>query len=455
MPALTLQPELTYLGGELRPDLSLIIDGGRIRSVGSTQEGEVIRLPRRVVVPGLVSAHSHAFQRLLRGATEWRAEGHDDFWAWRERMYSVASRISPDGLEDVCAFTFLEMLRAGITTVGEFHYLHRDSQGKPYANPNELALRVVAAAERVGIRITLLNCAYARGGAGRALAGPQLRFDLGSIVRFLSDTEELERQARDRPLVTVGIAPHSVRALDREQLQELARGSAQRGWPIHMHLAEQPAEVEACLAETGLRPVELAAEVGLLSSRFCAVHAIHVAANEIELLGQAGAAICACPTTERALGDGIVPADAFRRAGARLALGTDSNTQIDLLEEARSLELNLRLLRRERILVDAARNDRGRLARTLFEAATSGGRMALGLSPAAIEPDGLADLVSFDLDDPSLAGREEDLLPRLVFGGQTRAVSDVMVNGRFVIRDRGHPEQKKIAERFGRIAAEV
>jgi formimidoylglutamate deiminase len=271
----------------------------------------------------------------------------------------------------------------------------------------------------------------------------------------LSDTEELERQARDRPLVTVGIAPHSVRALDREQLQELARGSAQRGWPIHMHLAEQPAEVEACLAETGLRPVELAAEVGLLSSRFCAVHAIHVAANEIELLGQAGAAICACPTTERALGDGIVPADAFRRAGARLALGTDSNTQIDLLEEARSLELNLRLLRRERILVDAARNDRGRLARTLFEAATSGGRMALGLSPAAIEPDGLADLVSFDLDDPSLAGREEDLLPRLVFGGQTRAVSDVMVNGRFVIRDRGHPEQKKIAERFGRIAAEV
>ncbi len=147
-------------------------------------------------MPGLVSAHSHAFQRLLRGATEWLAKGHDDFWAWRERMYSLAARLSPEGLEDVCAFTFLEMLRAGITTVGEFHYLHRDLAGKPYANPNEMALRVIAAAERVGIRITLLNCAYARGGAGRPLTGPQRRFDLGSVDSFLSETADLERQTK-------------------------------------------------------------------------------------------------------------------------------------------------------------------------------------------------------------------------------------------------------------------
>ncbi len=255
--------------------------------------------------------------------------------------------------------------------------------------------------------------------------------------------------------MTVGIAPHSVRALDRAQLEEIARGSAQRDWPVHMHLSEQSAEVEACLGETGLRPVELAAESGLLSGRFCAVHAIHVAPNEIALLGRAGASICACPTTERNLGDGIVPADAFRRAGARLALGTDSNSQIDLLEEARSLELDLRLVRGERVLIDPTPNDRGRLARTLFAAATSGGATALGLPAAAIAPDALADLVAFDLDDPSLAGREDELLARLVFGGQTRAVSDVMVNGRFVIRDCRHSDEKQIAERFGRVAAEV
>jgi len=450
---LTVQAELTYREGEFRRGLSIVIEGGRIKSVGSAVAGEVIRLPRRAITPGLVSAHSHAFQRLLRGATEWRAEGRDDFWAWREHMYGVVSRLSPEGLEEVCAFTFLEMLRAGITTVGEFHYLHRDSEGQPYADPNELALRVIAAAERVGIRIALLNCAYARGGSNRPLAGAQRRFDCGSIAGFLGATEDLERAVLGHPLVTVGLAPHSVRALDRSQLEELARGSAKRDWPVHMHLAEQPAEVEACLAETGLRPVELAAETGLLSSRFAAVHAIHVQQSEIDLLGQAGAVVCACPTTERDLGDGIVPADALRHAGVRLALGTDSNAQIDLLEEARSMELNLRLLRQERILVDSGRGEPGWLARTLFEAASAGGSVALGLPPGGMEPDQLADLVSWDLDDPSLVGREDQLLARLVFGGQTRAITDVMVNGRFVVRDGNHPEEWKITERFARIAA--
>ncbi len=450
---LTVQAELTYRDGEFRRGLSIVVEGGKIQSVGSAIAGEVIRLPRRAVVPGLVSAHSHAFQRLLRGATEWRAEGRDDFWAWREHMYGLVSRLGPEELEEVCAFTFLEMLRAGITAVGEFHYLHRDSEGQPYANPNELALRIIAAAERVGIRIALLNCAYARGGPARALAGPQRRFESGPIDGFLDNTEALERAVLGRPLVTVGLAPHSVRALDRSQLEELARGSAKRNWPVHMHLAEQPAEVEACLSETGLRPVELVAEAGLLGPRFCAVHAIHLQASEVDLLGQAGAVVCACPTTERDLGDGVVPADALRRAGARLALGTDSNTQIDLLEEARSLELNLRLLRQERVLVDSTRGERGRLSRTLFEAASAGGSLALGLPSGGLEPDQPADLVSLDLDDPSLVGREEQLLARLVFGGQTRAVTDVMVNGRFVVRDGNHPEEWKIGERFARIAA--
>jgi formimidoylglutamate deiminase len=446
----TLQAELTYRHGEFRPGLSIVVEAGRIQSVGSETAGEVIRLPRRALTPGLVNAHSHAFQRLLRGTTEWRAAEHDDFWVWREQMYGLVSRLTPEGLEDACALAFLEMLRAGITTVGEFHYLHRDRDGDPYDDPNELALRVIAAAERVGIRIVLLNSAYARGGAGRPLAGPQRRFEIGSIDRFLRETEDLEKATKARTLVTVGVAPHSVRALDRSQLQELARGLAGRAWPVHMHLAEQPAEVEACLAETGLRPVQLASEVGLLGPRFCAVHAIEVQADEIALLGGAGAMVCACPTTERDLGDGLVPADGLRRARVEFALGSDSNTQIDLLEDARSLELNLRLQRRQRVLVEP----RG-LAFVLFEAATAGGASALELRSGSIAPDFPADLISFDLDDPSLAGGEESLLPRLVFGGQTRAVSDVMVNGDFVVRDRRHARELEIGERFRRLATSL
>jgi formimidoylglutamate deiminase len=454
--ALTLQPELAYVSGELRRGISVVVDeGGTIESVGTRAAGEVVRLPRRMLVPGLVSAHSHAFQRLLRGRTQWRAAGRDDFWAWRQRMYELAQRLTPEALEESCALTFIEMLRVGITAVGEFHYLHRDPDGHAYANPNELSLRVISAAERVGMRIVLLRSAYERAGPGQVLTAAQRRFGSGSLDCFLRDTEALARAVRDRPLVTVGVAPHSVRALDRSQLKELALTAGPSGWPIHMHLSEQPFEVEACVAETGLRPVELVADVGLLTQRFCAVHAIHLDAGEISLLGAARATVCACPTTERDLGDGVVPADALLRAGAKLALGSDSNTQIDLLEEARSLELNLRLLRRERVLMELAEDDRSALSRTLFEAATTGGAISLGLAPARLEEGGRADLVGFDLNDPSLAGADEDLLPRLIFGGQSRAARDVMVNGRFVVREGLHAQEEDVAERFTKIATSL
>lgn len=452
--ATILAAELTFLDGEFRPDVWVSIgDDGRVASTRSgaadkPTDAAITALPGRALLPGLINAHSHAFQRLLRGRTEWRSIGGDDFWAWRERMYDVAGRLTPDQLEDVSAFAFLEMARAGITAVGEFHYLHRDPAGAAYADPSELSWRVIRAAERVGLRIVLLRGAYARGGQHQALAGAQLRFGLKSIEQFVADGEALEQALRGHALATVGAAAHSVRALSPGQLRELGQAVASKPWPLHMHLSEQPREVDGCLAETGRRPVELAAECGLISPRFCAVHAIHVKPSEMALLGRAGAAVCACPTTERDLADGVVPAAALRLAGVGLALGSDSQVQIDLLEEARSLEQNLRLLQRERVLLDPTEDQRSALAHTLFEAATSGGAKALGLGAQAIRSGLSADLFTVDLADPSVAARPEELLATLVFGGQTRAIRDVLVNGRFLIRDGEHPEAAAIGERY-------
>jgi formimidoylglutamate deiminase len=363
-------------------------------------------------------------------------------------MYAVAAVLSPEQLEDVSAFAFLEMARAGITSVGEFHYLYRDPAGQPYDDPNELPHRVIRAAQRVGIKIVLLRTAYARGGPGRALEGAQRRFDLGDLDSFLSATEALAQSLTTSPNVSVGLAPHSVRAVSPEQLRGLGAAAASRTWPVHMHLSEQPREIEACLAETKRRPVELASDYGLLTPRFSAVHAIHLSEVEIGLLGRARATVVACPTTERDLGDGIVPADALRAAGVSLALGTDSQTQIDLLEDARALELDLRLQRQKRLLVDATPDQRHALAGTLLAAATAGGARALGLPPPTLHPGAPADFFSVDLSDPSLVGPAEDLVSTLVFSGQTRAIQDVMVAGRFIVRDGQHPEAAAITGRF-------
>lgn len=460
MPSI-LRPDLVYRDGAFHRDVEVMLgDEGRIAAVGpngslSSDGVEIQRLPRRALLPGFTNAHSHAFQRLLRGRTEWRTAAADDFWTWRDRMYAVVRALTPDTLEDVCAFTFLEMVRAGITTVGEFHYLHRDPAGRSYADPNELSLRVVRAAERVGLRLVLLDVAYARGGPGQPLGEAQRRFGTPTLEQFVANLEALETSVRQRPLLTVGLAPHSVRALTREQLSELAQAAATRGWPVHMHLAEQQREVEECVAETGLRPVELSAETGLLSERFCGIHAIELRPNEIQLLGQARASVCACPTTERDLGDGVIPAAALQRAGVNLALGSDSQIQIDLLEEARSIELNPRLQAHQRILLEAGAENPHALARTLFDVASRGGALALGLPTPEIVAGAPADLIAIDLDDPSLRGVGEALLSTLIFGGQTRAITDVWVAGRLLVRDRRHPQEEALGQRFEEIASGV
>jgi formimidoylglutamate deiminase len=412
---------------------ALSVRDGAVAAVGAPLPGaEVVPLPGRIVLPGLVSAHGHAFQRAVRGRAE-RAGSAGSFWSWRGVMYDAAHRLGPDDLEAVARFAFHELARAGVTCVGEFHYLHLDPEGRPYADPSELALRVVRAAREVGLRIVLLRAAYARAGHGIPPDPAQRRFVEPSPDAYLDGLDALATAVRGDPLVGVGIAPHSVRACPAGWIRALAAEARRRALPLHVHAAEQPAEVDACRLEHGLSPVQLLAREEALSASTTLVHAIHVDDRDVRAIGAARATVCACPTTERNLGDGVVPADRLLAAGARLALGADAHVQADLLEEAREVELHLRLVREERAVLD---DPPGALAARLLDAATAGGMASLGLPGGRLAPGEPADFVALDLDDPSIAGVAPDaLVSAVVFAGSPRAVRDAWVAGEPVIAD--------------------
>ena len=313
------------------------------------------RLANRAIVPGLVNCHSHSFQRVIRGRTEHRtAASRDTFWTWREAMYRAANRLSPEDVYHAARMAFVEMLISGITTVGEFHYLHNAPDGSRYEEPNLLALQVIRAAQELGVRIALLRTAYARAGWKKPDNPGQARFITKSPDVFLADTEELGRRIQEQSasgLVSLGIAPHSIRALPVEYLTEITEYAHGKNLPVHMHVAEQPAEVSECIAEYGVRPVEFLHARGVLDGAFTAVHAIHITESEIGPMGELNARVCACPTSERNLGDGPVPADRLTEAGVEICFGSDSNVQIDLLEDARLLEYHLRMNRLERAVL--------------------------------------------------------------------------------------------------------
>jgi formimidoylglutamate deiminase len=426
-------PDLLLSGGVLVPGAALSVEGGVVAAVGAPLPGaEIVPLPGRVVVPGLVSAHGHAFQRALRGRAE-HATSAGSFWSWREVMYAAANRLDPEELEAVARFAFLELARAGVTCVGEFHYLHRDPDGRPYADPSELALRVVHAAREVGLRIVLLRAGYARAGHGLPPEPAQRRFVEPSPEAYLSALDALALAVRGDPLVGLGIAPHSVRACPAGWIRALAAEARRRGLPLHVHAAEQAAEVDACRLEHGLSPVGLLAREEALGERTTLVHAIHVDDRDVRAIGAARATVCACPTTERNLADGVVPADRLLDAGARLALGADAHAQSDLLEEARRVELDLRLVREQRAVLD---DPPGALAGRLLDAATAGGMTSLGLPGGRLAPGEPADFVALDLDDPSIAGAAPDaLLAAIVLAGSPRAVRDTWVAGAPVVAE--------------------
>jgi formimidoylglutamate deiminase len=452
------RPELLYCDDRFIANGAVLVSqDGKFLNVpekldlASTQ---IVDLPGKALLPGFVNVHSHSFQRLIRGKSESRIVSGKDFWSWRGTMYHAASQLDPQEVYDVARMTFLEMVLAGTTTVGEFHYLHNAPNGLPYDDPNLLSKQIIAAARSVGIRIVLLRTAYLRSGYDLPRDPGQIRF-FESTEAFLANMGALIRDCSANPSeVRFGVAPHSIRAVPLSYLKEIAAWSREAKLPLHMHVAEQVAENAACLREYGLTPVELLSREQLLGPDFTAVHAIHISLNEIAMLADANATICSCPTTERNLGDGIIAADRVFSAGIRIALGSDSQAQIDPLEDARELDYHLRLEQQERAILDqiAAKP----LASRLFDCATAHGSRALALPGERFTPGSFADFFTVDLSDASIAGHSaDDLLSIIVFSLNRSAIRDVVVTGRFILRDQQHALQEEIVSRYKEIHRKV
>jgi formimidoylglutamate deiminase len=497
-------PELIYQPSGFKSGLALIADAAgnivRIESVDQLSSERRINLPRRALLPGMVNAHSHAFQRVLRGRTEYRTTNQrDSFWTWRELMYSAATRLTPEDIYDAARMAFLEMALGGITAVGEFHYLHHAPDGSPYDDPNLLAKEVIRAAGDVGLRIALLRVAYARSGFQTEANPRQARFIEANAGLYLRNLEELVACVRSPPVregnarhssaeeseVTlpdgrvsdtawIGIAPHSVRAVPLDYLKDVIAYAGANDLKVHMHVAEQPAEVSGCVEEYGRTPIALLQTEGLLNKHFTAVHAIHVTPKAIASFAETGATVCACPTTERNLGDGVIPADEYLKRGVPICLGTDSHTQIDLLEDARELEYHLRLQKLERAVLSvrsptvregstrhpsveeaavALPHDRAAdTAQYLFDCATVNGARSIGAPNGTLASGKPADFFTVDLDDPAIAGASnDDLLPAIVFSSSRAAIREVVVAGKPIVSEGQHLLQEEVVERFNEL----
>jgi len=449
-------PELIYVNGRFESDRAIVCDesGNVVQIADGSAFPNAVRFKNRALLPGMINAHSHAFQRVIRGRTERRSQhSTDSFWTWREQMYDAANRLGPDDIYVVSRMAFLEMALSGITAVGEFHYIHHARDGSMYADPNLLAHEVIRAAKDVGIRIALLRVAYARAGYETEVNPLQVRFIEESPETYLKHLEKLlAAPALKTGMAWAGVAPHSVRGVPLAYLKTIVPFANERGLPVHMHVAEQPAEVSACIEEYGRSPVALLETEGLLSKHFTAVHAIHVTSKAIGALARAGAFVCACPATERNLGDGVVPVDSYFDAGVRVALGSDSQIQIDLLEDARELEYHLRLQQAARNIL-APRDDASSsaLARRLFDCTTINGATSIGFNGGKLEPGAPVDFFTVDLDDPSIAGAgQDDLLATIVFSLSRTAVRDVVVGGKQIVADGRHRDQEEIVRSFSR-----
>ncbi|NIH85217.1 formimidoylglutamate deiminase [Amycolatopsis granulosa] len=404
--------EYAWLPDGVASGVRIEIAGGRLTTVtpDAPRSGTVLA---GLVMPGFANGHSHAFHRALRGRTH-----HDrgTFWTWRERMYALAGRLDPDSYHRLARGVFAEMVLAGYTAVGEFHYLHHAPGGRRYADPNAMGHALIQAAEDAGIRLTLLDTCYLTGGFGRELAGVQLRFGDGDVDGWAARVGAIKPGA-----ARVGAAVHSVRAVPADQLPSFARTGF---GPLHVHLSEQRAENDDCRAHHGCTPAELLDRAGVLGPATVAVHATHLTDSDVGLLSRSGTGVCFCPTTERDLGDGIGAARALADAGVPLCLGSDSQAVIDPFDELRSLELHERL----------AAGERGRFGvAELVDAATR--HAAIGWDAGRVAAGAPADLVVVALDSVRTAGTEPAGVP---FAASAADVTDVLVGGRWVVRDRVH-----------------
>ena len=405
------------------------------------------------VLPGLVNAHSHAFQRAFAGLAERREQADDDFWGWRDRMYRVAGQVTPETLRAIAAQLYGELLRGGYTQVCEFHYLQHQPGGTPYADPLALSRALVDAAGEVGIGLTLLPVLYERAGFTQpVLRDDQRRFHLGAegvwAARQAMQAWSAAPGGTQAPL-NAGVAIHSLRAARPESIRQLNHLAADMDGPIHVHVAEQTAEVQDCLHTTGRRPIEWLASQGLLDARWQLVHATHVNQAEILAVAHCGSGIVICPSTEGNLGDGLPDLPAWLRAGVPMAIGSDSHVTRSWREELRWLEYGQRLIRRQRNVAAAPERGQPDTAGRLWSAALDGGARAAGLASWGLQAGARADLLVADTGDASLAGIPPGrLLDALVFSSPGRPWRDVMVAGRWVVQDHRQAAAHAISERF-------
>jgi formimidoylglutamate deiminase len=421
----------------------IVLDQGRLSSVEANTSAQPGDERHRIGLPGMPNLHSHAFQRGMAGLTEIRGATVDSFWTWRELMYRFVGRMTADDIEAVAAQAYVEMLEAGFTRVGEFHYIHHDVSGAPYGNIGELAERIAASAQSSGIGLTLLPVFYAHAGfGGRAPDPGQKRFVTG-IDGFSRLLDSSRRAVAGQQGALVGLAPHSLRAVTPEELAAILQLDGD--CPVHMHIAEQTREVDECVAWSGQRPLQWLFDHVTVDPRWCLIHATHATADEIGQLAQSGAVAGLCPITEANLGDGAFSAPEFRDRGGAFGIGSDSNVLIGVADELRQLEYSQRLVHRARNVVAATAASTGR---TLFETALNGGSQALGVATFGLTAGAFADIVSLDAHSIALAGRSGDaILDSWIFGGRS-LVDCVWARGRKVVKDGRHHARETIALRF-------
>ena len=426
-----------------------IDEGGDLASVQAGSSAAGAERLAGIVLPGVPNLHSHAFQRALAGLAERQGADEASFWSWRAVMYRFLERIGPDELAAIAAQLYVEMLEAGYTAVGEFHYLHHQPDGRPYADPAELSQAILAARRQAGIGLTHLPVLYMAGGFGGAPPDPGQRRFVNDLDAFGALLERLRAAVAGDPDLRLGLAPHSLRAVPDQALLEalvmLDRIDPEA--PVHIHVAEQVREVRDCLAWCGRRPVAHLLEVAPVGSRWCLIHATHMDDDETLELARSGAVAGLCPTTEANLGDGLFNLAAFLEAGGRFGIGSDSHVSVSPVEELRWLEYGQRLDTLRRLV--AASLEQPHCGARLWQAALAGGAQALGRRMGRLAPGHRADLIRLDADHPVLAGRRGDrLLDSLVFAGNANPVQDVMVGGRWLVRDGRHRARAEVAGRY-------
>ena len=432
-------------------DVRIAVEQDRIAAVTANTDPDGAQRVRGIALAGLPNLHSHTFQRGMAGLTERRSATEDNFWTWRQAMYHFLGVLTPDDIETIAAFAFVEMLEAGFTSVAEFHYLHHSPDGRPYDNPAELAERIIVAALSTGIGLTLLPVLYcAAGFGGSSTAEGQRRF-ANSLDDFLELAQRAQACARQNSF-QFGVAPHSLRAVPPEPLYGLL--AAHRSGPVHIHIAEQMREVDDCVAWSGKRPTEWLFDNVSVDGRWCLIHATHTNEAEVALIAKSGAVAGLCPITEANLGDGIFMAKAYLASGGRFGVGTDSQIEINAPGELRQLEYSQRLLHRARNVL--CMHPGGSTGRELYDRALAGGAQALARPAGMLAPGKLADIIVLDSEHPNLAHLSADRwLDAYLFTSPTQVVRDVFVAGRHIVRDGRHSNRESIEKAYKAVLARI